>query len=102
MSSSADPLRVAPAIAASVRFADERLHVLLTDGREISVPVDQFPRLRDATLVQRNHWEIASFGTAVRWPELDEDIGVAGLLGVSETALEEAAGYTIHNRERSR
>jgi hypothetical protein len=35
----------------------------------------------------------------VRWPDIDEDIGLAGLLGVPETLLGEAAGYTIHRGE---
>ncbi len=32
-------------------------------------------------------------------PDIDEELGLAGMLGVSETALEEAAGFTIHDRE---
>jgi hypothetical protein len=35
----------ATAIATSVRFEDERLHVAMADGREISVPVAWYPRL---------------------------------------------------------
>lgn len=90
-----------PALAASVRVSDSRLAVQLTDGREISAPLNEFPELVAATPEQRANWEISAFGTAIYWPDLDEEIGLAGLLGVPETLLEEAAGFTIYNREPS-
>jgi hypothetical protein len=86
-----------PAIAVDVRVTADRLHLVLDDGREISAPLTDFPRLRDATPTERSHWEITDFGLAVRWPDIDEDIGLAGLLGVPESLLEEAAGFTIHH-----
>jgi hypothetical protein len=49
MSSSAESLRIDPALAAGVRFTAGRLQVLLDDGREISVPLNRFPRLQRAT-----------------------------------------------------
>ena len=96
MSSSAESTKIDPALATSVRFTAGRLHVVLDDGREISVPLDRFPRLAQATSTQRAHWEIAAFGTAVRWPELDEDIGVAAMIGVPESLVEKAAGFKEH------
>lgn len=90
-----------PAIAVDVRVTANRLHLVLNDGREISAPLTEFPRLNSATKAQRTNWEITDFGLAVRWPDIDEDIGLAGLLGVPETLLEEAAGFTIHNRQPS-
>jgi hypothetical protein len=86
-----------PAIAVDVRVTADRLHLVLDDGREISAPLADFPRLRDATTAQRSNWEITDFGLAVRWPDIDEDVGLAGLLGVPEALLEEAAGFTIHH-----
>jgi hypothetical protein len=100
MSSSTRPT-IRPATTVDVRVTEDRLHLVLADGREISTPLDEFPRLRHATQEQRDHWEITDFGLAVRWPDIDEDIGLAGVLGVPETLLEEAAGYTIHSREPS-
>ena len=73
--------------------------MVLTDSREISVPMSEFPGLAAATPEQRANWQITALGTAIYWPDLDEEIGLAGMLGVSETLLEEAAGFTIHNRE---
>ena len=96
MSSSAESIKIDPALATSVRFTPGRLHVLLDDGREISVPLDRFPRLAQASVAERDQWEIAAFGTAVRWPDLDEDIGVAALIGVPESLVENAAGFEEH------
>ncbi len=98
MSSLAKHPVMEPALAKSVRFSAGRMHVLLDDGREISVPLVRFPRLHQASPSQRRNWQISAFGTGIRWPEIDEDIGVAGILGVPEELVDEAAGFTIHHR----
>ncbi len=56
------------------------LRVSLADGREISVPIEWFPRLRDATREQRNHWQLIGGGYGIHWEEIDEDISVPSLL----------------------
>lgn len=61
---------------------EQRLHVSLTDGREISVPLEWFPRLYHATEEQRRNWELIGRGVGIHWEEIDEDISVAGLLGL--------------------
>jgi hypothetical protein len=63
-----------------VRFDTEHLYVQLSDGREISVPLEWFPALRDATKKQREKWRLIGKGVGIHWEELDEDISVAGLL----------------------
>ena len=68
------------ALAKSVNFDDEMMHVSLTDGRLISVPIIWFPLLRGATSEQRSKYEIGGAGTSLHWPELDEDLSVASLL----------------------
>jgi hypothetical protein len=65
---------------ADVRFDRERMHVLLRDGREISVPLWWYPRLLNATRDQREGWEITPFGDALHWEEIDEDLDVQGFL----------------------
>ena len=64
----------------SVRITASRLVVLLADGREISVPLDWYPRLRRATPAQRRRWRISGGGFGIHWPEIDEDLSTAGLL----------------------
>jgi hypothetical protein len=56
------------------------MHVLLQDGREISVPLWWYPRLLKATPEQRERWEITPFGDALHWEEIDEDLDVHGFL----------------------
>jgi hypothetical protein len=66
--------------AVDVRIDDTALHVVLADGREVSVPVEWFPRLRDATPEQRSQWRLIGRGQGIHWPDVDEDISVEGLL----------------------
>ena len=68
------------ALAKSVEFDEEMMHVYLTDGRVISVPVIWFPTLRDASPTQRTQYEIGAGGNGLHWPELDEDLSIAGLM----------------------
>ena len=66
--------------AIRVEFSEDQLRVSLSDGREIVVPLEWFPRLRAASAEQRGHWRLIGQGVGIRWEELDEDISVAGLL----------------------
>jgi hypothetical protein len=66
--------------ARSVTVSEESLTVDLTDGRTIIVPLVWYPRLWHGKPKERNHFEIFADGTYVHWPDLDEDLTVAGLL----------------------
>lgn len=75
------------ALAKTVKFDQEMMHVYLTDGRIISVPIRWFPLLREATPEQREQYEIGGGGVSLHWPEIDEDLSIAGLLaGVDQQA----------------
>ena len=67
-------------LAVDVTFDDELFTVVLSDGRRISAPIAWFPRLRSATPGQREHWRLIGKGIGIHWPEVDEDISVAGML----------------------
>jgi hypothetical protein len=56
------------------------MHVLLTDGRIISVPIIWFPLLHQASSEEREKYEIGGGGISIHWPEIDEDISVANLM----------------------
>jgi len=56
------------------------MHVRLKDGREISVPLEWFPRLREATPRQRTNWRLIAKGVGIHGPDLDEDMSVSALL----------------------
>jgi len=68
--------------ATSVYFDAVRIHVRLSDGREISASLSLFPRLYNATDKQRQQWELIGRGVGIHWGAIDEDISVAGLLGL--------------------
>lgn len=70
--------------ARSVEFVADAFVVHLEDGRSLSVPLEWLPRLRDATPEQRSRWELIGPGFGIRWPEIDEDLSVAGLLGLPD------------------
>jgi len=59
-----------------VSLSDDRLNVSLSDGRDISVPVVLYPRLKHATTVERSDWRLIRDGSGIHWPQLDEDISV--------------------------
>ena len=72
--------KAAQALATDIRFEHEMMHVLLSDGREISVPLEWFPLLRNASDRQRKKWRLIGRGIGIHWPDLDEDISVSSLL----------------------
>jgi len=71
---------VAEPEAARTWCDDEFLWVELLDGRRIGVPLGHFPRLLSGTPQQRAHFELIGDGEGIHWPELDEDISIAGIL----------------------
>lgn len=68
------------ALAKKVDFADEMLRVTFTDGRILAAPLIWFPTLRAATAKERAKYEIGGGGISLHWPELDEDLSIAGLM----------------------
>ena len=66
--------------AVEVTCTDDALRVRLADGREISVPLEWFPRLRSASPAARRNWRLIGGGVGLHWPDVDEDISVAALL----------------------
>ena len=68
------------AVAVNLWFDDLKMYVFLEDGREVGIPIDWFPSLRDATPEQRNNWRFIGDGEGIHWEDLDEDILVEGLL----------------------
>ena len=75
-----------PVLASAVRCTDDELIVSLSDGRSLSVPIVWFPRLAKANVSERADYELLGSGEGVHWPQLDEDISVAGLLAGKPSA----------------
>jgi hypothetical protein len=66
--------------ATDLWFDENKMHISLEDGREISIPIDWFPSLRDASKEQRDNWRLIGDGEGIHWEDLDEDILVEALL----------------------
>lgn len=66
--------------AVDVKFTKAALHFVLADGREISAPLEWFPRLRDANDIERKSWRLIGRGIGVHWSKIDEDISVRALM----------------------
>jgi hypothetical protein len=62
----------------AVEFTAIELVVTLADGRKIATPLDWYPRLKSASATARANYEIMPLG--IHWPDLDEDLSVAGML----------------------
>ena len=66
--------------AQDVLLTEDELTVSLVDGRRVSVPLAWFPRLLHASPEQRSNWQLLGDGEGIHWPDVDEDLSVAGIL----------------------
>jgi hypothetical protein len=77
---SSSPIDLPPPLAQGVRVAGDALLVELDDGRTLTVPLTWYPRLAHATVAERGRWKLIGRGEGIHWPDLDEDLGIEGLL----------------------
>ena len=63
-----------------IEVTDEFITAYLSDGRTVAVPLWWSWRLEQATLVQRDNWEIIGAGRTAHWPDVDEHLSVNGFL----------------------
>ena len=83
------PMTPIPPLAVAVWCDETQLWVRLRDGRQLSVPLNFFPRLERASAAERERVLISGAGRGLHWEELDEDISVAGLLaGIGDRTRE--------------
>ena len=59
---------------------DDNLWLLLVDGRQLSIPIVCFPRLKNASREQILNYNLSGGGLGVHWDELDEDLYVPIIL----------------------
>lgn len=87
--------------AIGVKFSETDFIVELADGCLLSIPLAWYPRLAHATAEELANWHFLGDGYAIEWPDLDEHIGIEGLLagrssGESEASLQRwLAGRTV-------
>jgi len=71
---------VSEVIAVDVWFQDHKLCIRLDDGREVAVPLEWFPKLKNANTKEINNWRLIGGGIGIHWTDLDEDIAVQSIL----------------------
>jgi len=69
-------------LATDVYFDDNFRIVILSDAREIKVPLEWYPKLRNATKEQLKSWRMIGNGVGIHWDKIDEDLSVEGFLAV--------------------
>ena len=68
-----------------VSFNGNRMR-LWVDGREYEIDISEHSRkLANASPEQKGHFAVSPSGYGIHWPELDEDLSIDGLIGVSHT-----------------
>lgn len=73
------------AVSAEPRFkeieiTEDAIVATLVDGRTVSVPLAWSWRLSEASVRQRQNFEIFGDGLGAHWPEIDEDLSAKGML----------------------
>jgi len=82
-----------------VTVTDDTISAELEDGRTVSVPIGWYPRLAHGTPEERANFKISGAGYGIHWPDLDEDIGVEGLL-LGKKSTESPSSFERWLRER--
>ena len=72
--------RASEPLAIGLEVTDDELIVSLADGRKLSVPIVWYPRLANASPLQRRNWKVTGPGVGFHWPDVDEDLSVEGML----------------------
>jgi hypothetical protein len=83
-------LEIEPA-AIKVAITDERLAVDLADGRTLLMALGWYPRLKHATELERHNWRLLGQGYAIEWPDIDEHIGIEGLVAGRKSGESQAS-----------
>ena len=63
-----------------IKVTSSALTIELSDGRSISAPLVWYPRLLNASSKEINNWELIGEGHGIHWPDLDEDLNMAGII----------------------
>lgn len=85
----------------TVSIDDEQLTLSLEDGRVVSVPLSWYPRLCYGSPEEQQHFQISGAGFGIHWPDLDEDIGVEGIL-LGKKSMESQVSFQQWMEKRKR
>lgn len=68
-----EPLRVK-----NLSFSQEFIVLETEEEKKASMPLEWFPRLREATIKELENYELWSDGEWIHWEQLGEDLSVEG------------------------
>ena len=69
-----------------VSISGNNIH-LLVDGREYDIDLSKHSeKLANASKEQRQHFVVSPSCYGIHWPEIDEDLSIDGLIGVTHTS----------------
>lgn len=63
-----------------IGFGAEKMFLELSNGKVIAVPYNYTKRLSGVTKEQREEYELIAGGIGIRFPQIDEDISIDGVL----------------------
>lgn len=63
----------------NVWFDKKNMYVVLESGHTIGNPLNRFTRLNNATIAQRESYEIDEMGESIHWQEIDEYLSLESL-----------------------
>ena len=70
--------------AKAVHFDEQYLHVELADRRILSTPMEWYPELQQASLVQLKHYTFICRNTGIEWPDIDYHLSVEAMFAGRE------------------
>lgn len=77
--------------ALKVEFVGDKFTIDFADGRSLIVPLSWYPRLLHANEAERRNWQLLGDGYTIEWPDLDEHIGIDGLVAGRRSGESEAS-----------
>lgn len=63
-----------------IAFGPDEMTLRFADGGIATAPYWWYPRLQGATMGQRRNWVRSGAGRGIHWPDIDEDLAIAGIL----------------------
>lgn len=63
-----------------ITFTTDTMQLHFRDGGRCTIPLRDFPRLLNATVAEREQWELIGINRGIHWPAVDEDLSLPRLL----------------------
>ena len=66
-----------------IQFIADEMHITIDDNKRIFSLEKISPVLKNASDSARKNFQLSPSGYGIHWPELDEDLSIDGLLGIT-------------------